>query len=116
MPTTNPYHSAALLLWLAAALHAAAPILGAPTGYLIWAGLYALLAMGLMRGMRWVSYIAFLVAGIGGGIMLGWYWVAFGLFQWWSLLATAICWIAAIALFGALWHAPANQNGDRTTG
>ena len=66
--------------------------------------IYLLIAAGLNRGKRWLAWITFFVAGIGGSIALGLSFGAGPVPSWWYLGITAADWIAAIALFGALWR------------
>ena len=112
MENQNPYRSSAMFLWLSAALSAIGPVLGAPLGYIIVALVMGVLAMGLVRGMRWIAYIAFLVAGISGAIVLGWIWSIGGPPTWWAIITTATCWLTASMLFGALWRP--NENTTST--
>ena len=104
MENQNPYRSSAMFLWLSAALSAVGPVFGAPLGYIIVALVMGVLAMGLVRGMRWIAYIAFLVSGISGAIVLGWIWSIGGPPIWWAIITTVTCWLTASMLFGALWR------------
>lgn len=104
MAIPTSYRRSAMFLWLSAALTAFGPILGGPTGYFAVALVMGILAMGLMRGMRWIKYIAFLVVGILGSIVLGWIWSIGGPPAWWAIATTASCWLTASMLFVALWR------------
>ena len=104
MAIDTPYRNGAMFLWLSAILTAIGPVLGSPTSYIGVALVLAILAMGLMRGKRWMAYIAFLVVGFLGGIVLGWIWSIDGPPAWWAIVTAAICWLTMSMLLVALWY------------
>lgn len=107
--TDTPYRTGGVFLLISAALHIIAPVLsGFASASLMLAGVgivYVILTAGLMRGMRWVAYIVFLVMLIGlNGAISGYF--APGATPAWLYLGIIIANIACIVfLFGALWRA-----------
>lgn len=104
----GPYRLGALFIAISAALHVFAFIVGgfsADALRLTPVGLvYALLAFGLTRGWRWLAYVAFIAMMIGGTVALGSLWAPSPVPQWWTLAIIAADWLAAAALFAALWR------------
>ena len=70
---------------------------------------YFLIAAGLGRGWRWFGYIAFLIFAIGGVVAMGFVWADHPVPGWWFLLIMAADWLAAGALFLALWQDPVRE-------
>lgn len=97
-----------LLVSLSGILHLIAPAIGGVTGFAL--GLLAIgvvyIAMGALitRGWRSLAYPAFLCALFGGIAAMA---ISFGgmggIPAWWGLSVWIIDWIAAAALFVALW-------------
>ena len=104
MAIDNPFRNSAMALWLNAVLTAIGPFFGSSTSYVVVALVLAILAMGLMRGKRMSAYIAFLIVGFLGGIVLGWIWSMSGPSAWWAIVTTVICWLTASMLLIALWR------------
>ena len=104
MAIDNPFRNSAMALWLSAVLTAIGPFFGSSTSYVVVALVLAILAMGLMRGKRMSAYIAFLIVGFLGGIVLGWIWSMSGPSAWWAIVTTVICWLTASMLLIALWR------------
>ena len=98
MTIDNPFRNSAMALWLNAVLTAIGPFFGSSTSYVVVALVLAILAMGLMRGKRMSAYIAFLIVGFLGGIVLGWIWSMSGPSAWWAIVTTVICWLTASML------------------
>jgi len=104
--TERKYHAAAILLFLSAALHVPVQFLafGAVWFHTIIAvGALTLLGFGLMRGLRWVAYVAFLAVLAGavsslGAAVASTGWVAT---FWWGILALDL--LVGAVLFGILW-------------
>ena len=110
----GPYRFGALFILISAALHLLAFVAGgfsAEALQLIPIGLaYVAIAFGLARSRRWVAYVAFLVMMIGGTVALSYLWTAWAVPQWWTIAIIMADWLAAAALFVALWRpAPARQ-------
>ena len=110
----GPYRFAALFILISAALHIFAFIVGGFSAQalgLIPIGLvYVAIAFGLSRGWRWLAYIAFLVMMIGGTAAMGQLWAVSPVPQWWTIAITTANWLAAAALFVALWRpAPSTE-------
>jgi disulfide bond formation protein DsbB len=111
MPTlSGPYGSGAFFILISAVLHLIACVFsGFSTEALILipVGLiYLAISAGLTRGMRWLAYIAFFIMAIGGIYLLAGLWSASTIPLWIRLGIIASDWIAAAALFVALWRAP----------
>jgi hypothetical protein len=100
MTGPNPYRNAASALFVASILNLIAPVVGGGMGFVITGVVLCLLGVGLLRGMRWVAYLAFLIAGIAGAVALGFYW-AIG---WFSIAMMLASWAAAVMLFPVLWR------------
>lgn len=100
------YRAAAILLFLSAALHVPVLVLAYPTfliQLIIAIGVWLLLGLGLLRGRRWVAYLAFVAMLAGTVSALGAAMSSFGtvaLFYW---LIVAVGVIAVAVLFGLLW-------------
>ena len=104
----GPYRIGALFIGLSGLMHLAAPLLGGFAGQAITlagvGAIYLLIAAGLLRGWRWLAYLAFLVMlvalsaaipGIfGQGPVPGW---LFG-----GILVANL--LAVLGLFAALWR------------
>lgn len=91
---------------LSAILHVVAlPLAGITGPAVIGALVWAILAFGLSKGLRWVAYLAFIMALFGTSAALG---VAMGLpaglgqWVWIAIIAADI--LAAITLFRLLWR------------
>ena len=100
---------AGLLMLLNAALH----IVGYPVSgfsadaikFVIVGVVYGLVGLGLMRGMRWLAFLMFVLALIGGNIAF----MSMGsppLPSWLSGSIALNDLVVAIVLFGVLWNAP----------
>lgn len=107
--TDSPFRMAALLLLVSALLHLVV-IAVSGGGFLVpmigGAIMWFVIGAGLQRGMRWLAYIAFLLAMIGGVYAMGVGMGQTGLTQMALFGIMAVDWIAAVLLFGALWKAP----------
>jgi len=100
------YHAAAILLFLSAALHVPAHLLALEAVWshtIIAIGAMTLLGLGLIRGLRWAAYIAFLavlanaVFSLGGAVAsVGWA-TTFS----WGILVLDL--LAVVVLFRLLW-------------
>ncbi len=67
---------------------------------------YAVLALALSRGWRWIGYIAFFVSFIGGIVAISGIWAASPIPSWWYLAILIANWLCAAALFLGLWSKP----------
>lgn len=106
---SSPFSNAVLLIAVSVVLHLVViavsgggfvgPMLA---GALIW----AVVAVGLNRGWRWLAYIAFLLALVGGMVAMANAQSTFGLtsLTFWGIVA--MDWLAAVALFVAIWRDP----------
>ena len=105
--TSKSLGLAALFVFASAALHVFAPVVGGLTSEalsLVPAGIVLVpVALGLLRGMRWLAWIGFFVM-LGSGI------VALGLAVavtwvpgWWYAAIMAADWLAAAMLLVHLW-------------
>lgn len=107
--TESPFRMAAMLLLVSAALHIVV-IAVSGGGFLVpmiaGAMMWFVIGAGLQRGMRWLAYIAFLLAMIGGVYAMGTGMGQTGLTQMALFGIMAADWIAAVLLFVALWKAP----------
>ena len=105
--TKGPMRWAGVFAAASALLHVVALVFGGNAmTLLIYAVLYAALAFGLLRGMRWVGYIAFIVLFIGVSIALGGLWST-GPVPGWLFAAIAGFNLAAVlSLFVSLWRSP----------
>jgi len=111
----GPYRLGAALIAVSAALHVFAFLFGGfsadalrliPVGFV-----YALLAYGLTRGWRWLAYVGFIAMMVGGTLALGSLWTPSPVPQGWTIAIIGVDWLAALALFAALWRpAPASGN------
>ena len=103
----GPFSTAGRLLFLSVALHLVV-IAVSGGGYFVemlaGAVIWAAIAYGLMRGMRWLAFIAFLLAMGGGIVAMGYGMGTFGLTSIAFLAITAVDWLAAALLFVALWR------------
>jgi uncharacterized membrane protein (DUF2068 family) len=95
---------------LSAGLHVLAVIMGgfgAAAGPLLAVGvIYGGFAYGLLRGWRWLAYIAFVVLLIGTSFAVSNIW-ALGDVPGWIYAGIACAnLLAVLALFGALWRSP----------
>lgn len=112
---TGPYRFGAALITVSATLHVFAFLAGglsADALRLIPVGLvYALLAYALTRRWRWLAHVAFVAMMIGGTVALGSLWAPSPVPQWWTIAIIAADWLAALALFVALWR-PAPPSAD----
>ncbi len=101
---------AANFVALSAGLHVLAVIIGgfgAAAGPLLAvAVIYAGFAYGLLRGWRWLAYIAFVVLLIGTSFAVSNIWALGDVPGW--IYAGIACTnlLAVVALFGALWQSP----------
>ncbi|MEM6595161.1 MAG: hypothetical protein AAF672_10240 [Pseudomonadota bacterium] len=104
----GPYRGGALFVGVSGLLHFVAPLVAgfaADTLFLIPVGaLYLLIAYVLLRGWRLMAYVAFLLMMLGSCFAIASIWTppaAFG----WAMAGIAVAdWLAAVALFVALWR------------
>ena len=110
--TDGPFRNPALLLLLSAMLHLVV-IAVSGGGFLVpmigGAIMWFVIGAGLQRGLRWLAYIAFLLAMFGGVYAMGTGMGQTGLTQMALFGIMGADWLAAVLLFGALWKAPAVQ-------
>ncbi len=108
----SPFRVAALFLLLSAVLHLVV-IAVSGGGFLmpmiVGAIMWFVIGAGLQRGLRWLAYVAFLLAMIGGVYAMGVGMGQTGLTQMALFGIMGADWIAAVLLFGALWKAPVVQ-------
>jgi hypothetical protein len=104
----GPYRIGAFFALLSAALHILVIMVGgaAPEAItLVAVGLvYLAIGYGLLRGMRWLAFIAFFVFFIGAIFVMANIWTLSAVPSWWFALATAINILAVVGLFAALWR------------
>lgn len=89
---------------LAAVLSLGGLLTGDVVSALVAGGLYAAIAYGLFRGLRWVGYVSFVVLFLGVSVALAGIWSpdqSTGLLSGATALALAI---AVVCLFAALWR------------
>ncbi len=113
----GPYRIGALFVLVSALLHFLAPVLGGfdvralslmPVG-----ALYLVVVYGLLRGWRWLAYLAFLGLFVGGIMAMAYVWTPHPVPSWMFIAIIAADWCAALALFAALWRsAPSNPDQD----
>jgi len=98
---------AGFFLLLSAALHVVGTVLSgfAPEGMFLLgpAVLYVLLALGLLRGMRWLNWITLVVMLVGSAGAISTYFAPGAVPPWVFLAILAADLAAALALFGAIW-------------
>jgi len=104
----SQYRVGALFIALSGLLHISALVLSgfAPSSFLLGGVgvLWLFVAVGLLRNMRWLAYLAFLLAMIGGIAALSGAWTA-GPVPHWVYLGIATAHLGAVlALFVALWR------------
>ena len=99
--------SASAFLLISALLHIAAVLASGfsagATALLVTAVLYLCLYMGLMRGMRWVAWITFLLMFVGMSVALSGAMTPGGPPGWamWGIFAADL--LVTLTLLGALW-------------
>lgn len=107
---TGPFRTGIFFLLISALLHIFAFVAGGfsvdalsliPVGIL-----FVGLAMGLARGWRWLAHLVFLGLIIGGIIAITYVWSNSTVPSWWYTAIIVTDWLAAAALFGALWRSP----------
>ena len=108
MNMRGPYRNGALFLLISAILHLIAPIVSGFSGdglMLAAVGVFYLVATwGLLRGMRWLAYVMFIVLMVGSIAALTGIW-ALGPVPGWVYAGIVIAnWIAVVMLFIALWR------------
>jgi hypothetical protein len=112
MVSNSPFRLAALFLLTSAVLHLVV-IAVSGGGFLVLmivgAVMWFVIGAGLQRGLRWLAYIAFLLAMIGGVYAMGTAMGQTGLTALALFGIMAADWIATVLLFGALWKAPVVQ-------
>lgn len=104
----GPYRIGALFIGLSAFFHLIAPLFAgfsADALNLFVAGLvYISVAYGLMHGLRWLAYLAFIVLMGGSIVAITGIW-SLGPVPGWIYPAIVITdWMAVLALFAALWR------------
>lgn len=107
--TDSPFRMAAVLLLVSAALHLV--VIAVSGGeflvpMIVGAVMWFMVGAGLQRRMRWLAYIAFLLAMIGGVYAMGTGMGQTGLTQMALFGIMAADWMAAVLLFVALWKSP----------
>ena len=109
MDLSMNYHRAALATFISAALHIVVILLTGSehltsmiAGVVIW----TLIGLGLMRQMRLVAYLGFLMGLLGVIVSLGFGMSAFGAERYAFLGITLFDLLAVIFLFGILWRTP----------
>ena len=109
MNSDSPFRFAALLLLLSAVLHIVV-IFVSGGGFLVpmiaGAIMWFVIGAGLQRGMRWLAYIAFLFAMVGGVYAMGAGMGQTGLPQLALFGIMTVDWIAVVLLFIVLWRSP----------
>lgn len=104
----GPYRGGALFVGVSGVLHFVAPLVtgfASETLFLIPAGvLYLAISYALLRGSRLMAYIAFLLMMIGSCIAIASIWTPPAAFGWVMAGIAVADWLAAIALFVALWR------------
>jgi len=105
--TKGPMRWAGVFLLLSAALHILALVVsgfaGAPQ-LLIATVLYAALGFGVLNGMRWVAYIAFIIVFIGLSVAISGMWAADPMTGRAFTMIAAADVAALVCLFVALWR------------
>lgn len=103
----GPFRNGAVMLGIAGLFCLCAGIINAVSGdgifYLLFAVVSFALGYGLLLGWRWLAHLTFLVAMIAGIVAMGDIWHARPLSGWLSVGVVVSCWLAAAALFLALW-------------
>jgi len=100
------YHAAAILLFLSAALHVPAHLLALEAVWshtIIAIGILTLLGLGLIRGFRWVAYIAFLAVLTNAVFSLSEAVAAVGWATTFSWGIIVLDLLAGVVLFSLLW-------------
>ncbi len=104
---------AAVLMFISALLHVAAPVL---TGFatenlsmLIFAVIYGVLGWLILKNKRWAVWLGFFLMLFGGIAGMAAYLGASSLPEWLNLSIWIASWAAAVCLFVVLWrdHTPA---------
>ena len=108
----NPFNNAVLLIAVSIVLHLVV-IAVSGGGFLVQmlgaAIVWGLVAAGLARGWRWLAYIAFLLALVGGIVAMSYGNATFGLTALAFYGIMAADWLAALALFIAIWRDPVRE-------
>ena len=105
----GPYSRPALLLLVSAVLHLLVIVLslgGYVLPMLVGAVVWVVIAAGLQRNWRWLAYLAFLLAIIGGIVAMSNGMATSGIvaIAFWSMMA--LDWVAAAFLFLLIWRDP----------
>lgn len=107
---TGPFRTGIFFLLISAALHLLAFIVGGFSSDALtlfpFGILFIGLAMGLARGWRWLAHLVFLGLIIGGIIAITFVWSPSTVPSWWYTAIIIADWLAAAALFAALWRSP----------
>ena len=110
MSLEGPFRAAILFLAISAALHVLAPFVSGfdQDGVILAMTLPIFLGMiwGLAQGWRLFAYICFFIAGVGGIVALSFVWSTNPVPAWIYIGILVADWIAAAALFVALWRKP----------
>jgi len=108
MIQNGSFRTAILFFAISALLHVAASIISgfSSAGLQLLAAVPVLLIMiwGLSREWRWFAYLCFLVAAILGIIAMSFVWSENAVQSWVYLGIMIADWLAAAALFLALWR------------
>ena len=106
----GPFASAALFVTISAVLHILAFIVGGFNGdavQMMIIGIVAfIIAMGLNQGWRWLGYLSFIAAAVGGIVAIYYAFGGSSIPGWWFVLIAAVDFIVVILLFLALWKDP----------
>ncbi len=104
----NTLRLAAVFVFLSAALHIGAPVVGGFTSQALmlipYGILFALIGLGLLRGMRWLAWITFFGTLIGGIAALNGMMGLSAVPGWWYALIMTTDWLAAAILLIHLWR------------
>ena len=99
---------AVIFVLVSAALHVIAPLLSGFSSeglFLVPFGLlYGLIAMGLMRNMRWLAWVTFFILMFGGIFAMASAMSAITVPSWIYSFIAAADWAGAACLFGYLWN------------
>ena len=111
MKPRGPFSIAVIFVLISAVLHIVAPLFGGmtpdATGLVAFGIFWLAIAWGLNQGWRWLAYIAFIAALIGGSAAVALY-VGWSTVPGWIYLGIIVAdWLAAAALFVTLWRPPA---------
>lgn len=111
MSLEGPFRVAIMFLAISVVLHVLAPFVSGfdRDGVMLAMVLPIFLGMiwGLAQGWRLFAYLCFFIAAVGGIIALSFIWSTNSVPAWIYIGILAADWMAAAALFVALWRKPA---------